>query len=121
MLLQAITIPDDRYDYYRKSVDFIQKYIFPGGCLPCLGRITGAMHAVTDMRVTQLEDFAADYARTLLAWRSAFLSAADQLEALGFDAEFRRTWDYYFCYCAAGFLERQIGVAQILMKRPEAQ
>ncbi|MEM8945059.1 MAG: cyclopropane-fatty-acyl-phospholipid synthase family protein [Planctomycetota bacterium] len=121
MLLQAITLPDDRYDYYRKSVDFIQKYIFPGGCLPCLGRISNVVSEVTDMRITQLEDFAADYARTLLAWREAFFASVATIDALGFDEQFRRTWDYYFCYCAAGFLERQIGVSQILMKRPEAQ
>lgn len=120
MLLQAITIPDDRYDYYRRSIDFIQKYIFPGGCLPSLGRISSTVSQMTDLRITHLEDFAADYARTLLAWRERFFSAVDQIGALGFDESFRRTWDYYFCYCAAGFLERQIGVAQIHLKRPEA-
>lgn len=120
MLLQAITIPDDRYDFYRRHVDFIQKYIFPGGCLPSLGVISNTVSRVTDMRITALDDFAADYARTLLAWRENFLRAAKQIDALGFDETFRRTWDYYFCYCAAGFLERQIGVAQILLKRPEA-
>ncbi len=121
MLLQAITIPDDRYDYYRRSVDFIQKHIFPGGCLPSLGRISDVVSRTTDLRITGLDDFAADYARTLQTWRDKFFVATDELERLGFDDAFRRTWDYYFCYCAAGFLERQIGVAQILLKRPGAE
>ncbi len=121
MLLQAITISDDRYDFYRRSVDFIQKYIFPGGCLPSLGRISDVVSRKTDLRITHLDDFAADYARTLQAWREKFLAATDELERLGFDEAFQRTWDYYFCYCAAGFLERQIGVAQILLKRPGAE
>lgn len=118
MMLQAITIPDDRYDYYRRSVDFVQKYIFPGGCLPSLGVMSSAVCEVTDMRITQLQDFAADYARTLLAWREQFHRSTDQLEQLGFDAQFRRMWEYYFCYCAAGFLQRQIGVVQILLQKP---
>lgn len=121
MMLQAITIPDDRYDYYRRSVDFIQKYIFPGGCLPSLGVMSSAVCEATDMRITQLQDFAADYARTLLAWREQFHRSTDQLERLGFDAQFRRTWEYYFCYCAAGFLQRQIGVVQILLQKPAAK
>lgn len=120
MLLQAITIPDDRYEYYRRSVDFIQKYIFPGGCLPSLGRISRMVGEASDLRITHLEDFAADYARTLLTWRERFFQSEPQVERLGFDERFRRMWDYYFCYCAAGFLDRQIGVAQILMKRPGA-
>lgn len=120
MLLQVITLPDDRYDYYRRSVDFIQKYIFPGGCLLSLGRISSAVSKMTDLRITHLEDFTADYARTLLEWREKFLTAADQIGQLGFDEAFLRTWDYYFCYCAAGFLEQQIGVAQIHLTRPEA-
>ena len=120
MLLQVITLPDDRYDYYRRSVDFIQKYIFPGGCLLSLGRISAAVSKMTDMRITHLEDFTADYARTLLEWREKFFAAADQIGQLGFDEAFLRTWDYYFCYCAAGFLEQQIGVAQIHLTRPEA-
>ena len=120
MLLQAITLPDDRYDFYRRSVDFIQKYIFPGGCLPSLGVISGTTAKMTDMRITHVEDFAADYAKTLFAWRERFHAATAELGRLGFDERFRRMWDYYFCYCIAGFLDRQIGVAQILLKRPEA-
>jgi cyclopropane-fatty-acyl-phospholipid synthase len=121
LLLQAITIPDDRYDFYRRSVDFIQKYIFPGGCLPSLGVIGNTVSRETDMRITHYEDFAGSYAQTLLHWRANFLASTDQLTRLGFDETFQRTWEYYFCYCIAGFLARQIGVAQLLLKRPEAQ
>ena len=121
MLLQAITIPDDRYDFYRRSVDFIQKYIFPGGCLPCLGGISNIVARETDMRIVHLEDFAGSYAQTLLHWRENFLASRVELHQLGFDETFQRTWDYYFCYCIAGFLERQIGLAHVLLKRPEAR
>ncbi len=121
MLLQAITIPDDRYDYYRRHVDFIQKYIFPGGCLPSLGVLASSASRASDLRITHVEDFAADYAQTLLLWRDKFHQSLDEIKQLGFDDVFIRTWDYYFAYCAAGFLERQIGVAQLLMKRPEAE
>ena len=70
--LQAITIPDQRYDRYRRSVDFIQKYIFPGGFLPSLGAINGSVGRVTDLQVVHLEDFAEHYARTLRHWRERF-------------------------------------------------
>jgi len=117
MLLQTITIPDERYDFYRRTVDFIQKYIFPGGCLPSLSVIDRSIARVTDFRVAHTEDFAADYARTLRAWREAFHQSAGAIRQLGFNETFLRTWDYYFCYCMAGFLEEQIGVAQLLLSR----
>lgn len=120
MMLQAITIPDDRHQRYRKRIDFIQKYIFPGGCLPSLGSIATVSSRASDLRIVHLKDFGADYAKTLMEWRERFFAAADQILDLGFDQRFLRTWDYYFCYCAAGFLQRQIGVAQIHMKRPQA-
>ena len=80
-----------------------------------------AVSRQTDMRIAHLEDFAGDYAETLLRWREQFLASGDELSRLGFDETFQRTWDYYFCYCIAGFLERQIGVAQLLLKRAEAR
>lgn len=121
MMLQAITIPDQRYRQYLRSVDFIQEYVFPGGSVPSLGSMGAAVAARTDLRFVETADFAGDYAQTLLAWRAACQANAAYIQALGFDERFRRTWDYYLCYCAAGFLERQIGVAQILLAKPEAR
>lgn len=120
MLLQAITIPDQRYDEYRQSQDFIQKYIFPGGCLPSLGAITDAIRRASDFRMTHLEDFASHYAQTLAQWRARFHEREPELRGLGASDEFIRTWDYYFSYCQGAFETRHIGVAQILLARAES-
>ncbi len=118
MLLQAITIPDHRFDQYVRSVEFIQKYIFPGGCLPSIGAIASAIGRTTDFRFLHLEDFGYHYAETLARWRQRFWQNIDEVRALGFDERFIRMWHYYLCYCEAGFLENQIGVAQILLAKP---
>lgn len=121
MGLQAITIPDQRYARYRRAFDFIQKYIFPGGHLPSLGAMQAAVARASDFRIVHQEDFAEHYARTLLEWRQAFFLAQETIAELGFDASFRRAWDYYLTSCAAGFLERQIGVSQIVLAKPAAR
>jgi cyclopropane-fatty-acyl-phospholipid synthase len=113
MAIQAITIPDQRYAAYRRSVDFIQKYIFPGGALPSLGAIASAITKNTQLQVTTLTDYAADYERTLLAWRANFFAKLADVHALGFDERFVRMWDYYLCYCAAAFAHRRVGLAQM--------
>jgi cyclopropane-fatty-acyl-phospholipid synthase len=118
MLLQAITIPDHRYDRYRKSVDFIQRYVFPGGFLPSMGAIGNCIGRKTDFRFFHAEDFGSHYARTLADWRVNFWREIEAVRSLGFDDRFIRTWHYYLCYCEAGFYERQIGVSQLLLTRP---
>lgn len=118
MLLQAITIPDCRYDQYRRSVDFIQKHIFPGGFLPSPSAITDCLRSRTDFRLDHQEDFALHYARTLAAWRDNLWSQLESVRRLGFDQRFLRLWRYYLSYCEAGFLERQIGVSQWLLTKP---
>jgi cyclopropane-fatty-acyl-phospholipid synthase len=118
MCLQAITIPDHRYDGYRKSVDFIQRYIFPGGFLPSMGAIGACLGRATDFRLFHTEDFGLHYADTLAHWRNNFWEAIDAVRSLGFDERFIRTWHYYLCYCEAGFHERQIGVSQLLLTKP---
>ncbi|WLD59521.1 cyclopropane-fatty-acyl-phospholipid synthase family protein [Salinispirillum sp. LH 10-3-1] len=119
MLLQAITIADQRYDYYRKSVDFIQKYIFPGGALPSISRMANEVSKVTQMTVKHMEDFGPHYARTLKDWRERFNRQSEQLHELGYDESFQRLWNYYFAYCEGGFWERNIGVAQLLLAKPD--
>ncbi|CAD7694871.1 unnamed protein product [Ostreobium quekettii] len=118
MALQAITIPDCRYEAYCRSVDFIQRYIFPGGSLPSPGAITGCLAGDTDFRLVHVEDFSDHYARTLAAWRDKLWGRVAEAELLGFDDRFLRIWRYYLCYCEAGFLERQVGVSQWVFNKP---
>ena len=118
MLLQAITVPGQRYDYGQKSVDFIQKYIFPGGSLPSHEAILTTVKSHTDMVMVGMHEIGIDYAKTLAAWRRRFLGKLDQVRALGFDENFIRMWNYYLCYCQGGFDERVIGTAQILFAKP---
>jgi cyclopropane-fatty-acyl-phospholipid synthase len=118
MLLQAITMPDQRYDYARRSVDFIQRYIFPGGSLPSHEAIIAAMKENTDMLMVGMQEIGEDYARTLQVWHERFHARLDEVRALGFDEYFIRMWNYYLCYCQGGFEERIIGTSQILFAKP---
>lgn len=118
MLIQAITIPDQRYDSARRSVDFIQKYIFPGGALPSLGTIATHVARDTDMQIIDLQDIGRDYAKTLREWRERFTSRLDQVRDLGFDEQFIRMWEFYLAYCEGGFQERVISTAQITLAKP---
>lgn len=119
MLLQAITIADQRYHRYRKNVDFIQKYIFPGGHLPSVKQITAQVAKATDMTLRHLEDFGEHYALTLREWRRRFNQSSERLHYKGYDETFQRLWNYYFAYCEGGFLERNIGVTQIVFTKPK--
>ncbi|MEN0582606.1 MULTISPECIES: cyclopropane-fatty-acyl-phospholipid synthase family protein [unclassified Kosakonia] len=117
MALQAITIQDQRYRDYSKSVDFIQRYIFPGGFLPSITAMNDWMTRHTDFVVRNLFDMGPDYARTLAHWRQRFNHAWQEIEKLGFDNRFRRMWLYYFGYCEAGFNARTISVVQLTAER----
>jgi len=119
MLLQAITITDQRYDRARRSVDFIQRYIFPGSCLTSVTNMSAVLTKATDMRTVHLEDIGPHYARTLAQWRTRFNARLDEIRAQGYPEEFLRMWNYYFCYCEAGFVERAIGDVQMLLVKPE--
>jgi len=117
MAIQAITIQDQRYRDYSKSVDFIQRYIFPGGFLPSISAMSDLMTRHTDFVIRNLFDMGADYARTLVHWRQQFEQAWPEIEKLGFDDRFRRMWLYYFGYCEAGFNARSISVVQLTAER----
>ena len=121
MLLQAITIRDQRFEQAKRSVDFIQRYIFPGGALPSPSVLLNAAHRHGDMNVHHLEDFGQHYARTLKLWHQQFEAAWPQLAAQGYDSYFRRLWQFYLCYCEGGFLERTIGTVQLLLAKPDAR
>lgn len=118
MLLQAITIADQRYDAALKEVDFIQKHIFPGGFLPSVTALTAAMTRASDLRMVQLEDIGPHYAETLAHWRRNFLARLDGVRALGHDERFVRMWEFYLCYCEGGFRERDLGTVQMLLAKP---
>ncbi|SNY72676.1 cyclopropane-fatty-acyl-phospholipid synthase family protein [Enterobacter sp. CC120223-11] len=117
MVIQAITIQDQRFQDYRKSVDFIQRYIFPGGFLPSITVMSQLMTRHTDFVVRNVFDMGPDYARTLSHWRQRFVQAWQDIEKLGFDERFRRMWLYYFGYCEAGFNARTISVVQLTAER----
>lgn len=108
MLIQAITIEDDRFDEYRKRVDFIQRYIFPGGCIPSVREMTASIARSTDMTVQGVEDIGLHYATTLNHWRKNFFENVEEIRKLGYPETFIRMWEYYLCYCEGGFLERSI-------------
>ena len=110
VLLQAITIAEDRFANYRHQPDFIQRYIFPGGVLPTVDIIRReAARAGLELVVHQ--PFGLSYAQTLAIWRDRFMAAWPAIEKLGFDASFKRMWEYYLCYCEAGFRNGAIDVS----------
>jgi cyclopropane-fatty-acyl-phospholipid synthase len=121
MLIQAITIPHPRFHAGRHKLDFIRRYIFPGGCLPSQQAIVEQVSKYTDLEVVGMEDITAHYARTLADWRRAFFANTDAVKALGFDDVFIRMWDYYLCYCEGGFTERVISTSQWLFAKPQAR
>jgi cyclopropane-fatty-acyl-phospholipid synthase len=121
MLLQAITIRDQRYEQAKKTVDFIQRYIFPGGALPSVNAMLHTISRDTDLNLHHMEDFGLHYARTLRLWHDNLRRSRHNLEALGYDQTFYRLWEFYLCYCEGGFLERSIGTAHLLLAKPGAR
>lgn len=121
MLLQAITIADQRYERALKSVDFIQRYIFPGGFLPSMTAILESVTRSSDMRVYHVEDIGAHYAETLRHWREAFSRNLNKIWNMNYGEQFLRMWHYYYCYCEGAFRERAIGTAQVLFVKPGAR
>jgi cyclopropane-fatty-acyl-phospholipid synthase len=121
MLLQAITIADQRYEAARDSVDFIQRHIFPGSCIPSVAALCDAVARASDLRLVHLEDIGPHYAKTLRAWRHNLFANLDRVRALGYSEAFIRMWEFYLCYCEAGFEERVLGDAQMLFIKPQSR
>ena len=121
MLLQSITIGDQRYRAARKSIDFIQRFIFPGGCLPSVAALSDSIARKTNMRIFDLEDIGTHYASTLRLWRERFFANIEQVRQLGYPEEFIRMWDYYLSYCEGGFRQQTIGTVQLLLTKPHAR
>jgi len=119
MLLQAITIADQRYESARRSVDFIQRHIFPGSTIPSVTAMLTSITGQTDMKLVDLEDIGPHYATTLRRWRENFLSTLEAVRALGYPEPFIRMWEFYLCYCEGGFEERAISDVQMLLAKPD--
>lgn len=118
MLLQAITIADQRYDAARKSVDFIQRYIFPGSCIPSVTAMNVSITRASDLKLAHLEDIGPHYATTLRTWRENFFRHIEAVRALGYPESFIRMWEFYLCYCEGGFEERALGDVHMLLAKP---
>ena len=118
MLLQAITIADQRYDAARKSVDFIQRYIFPGSCIPSVTAMNDSITRASDLKLAHLEDIGPHYATTLRTWRENFFRNIEAVRALGYPEDFIRMWEFYLCYCEGGFAERALGDVHMLLAKP---
>jgi cyclopropane-fatty-acyl-phospholipid synthase len=116
--IQAIVMGEQRHAQYLRSVDFIQRYVFPGGCLPSVGSLVEASGRGSDLRMVHLEDFAEHYARTLFDWRQRFVDRLDDVQRLGYPTRFVRLWNYYLSYCEAGFAERYLSVAHLQFDKP---
>lgn len=119
MLIQAITIADQYYDQAIRSVDFIQRFIFPGGFIPSVNAIAKSIRRATDMRLFNHEDIGPHYATTLEHWRQRFFENIEQIKALGYSDQFVRMWEFYLCYSEGGFLESVLGDAHMVFIKPQ--
>jgi cyclopropane-fatty-acyl-phospholipid synthase len=115
--IQAIVIRDQAYESARRTVDFIKRYVFPGGCLPSVGALVDAAARASDLRLVHLEEMTPHYAETLRRWRARFLENRERIRGLGFGEDSLRLWEFYLAYCEAGFEERHIGVVQLVFER----
>jgi len=116
--VQTILIPDDRWERYRRSPDWIERYVFPGCLIPSLTALTRAMTASSRLMVHEVDEIGAHYAETLRRWRASFLAQLDEVRALGYDRRFERTWDFYLAFCEAAFRTRALRDVQLTLTRP---
>lgn len=121
MLLQTITMHDQKFDHYRKKADWMQKYIFPGSQLASLSGVLNALARKTNLSLFHAEDIGTHYARTLQEWRARFLANVNLVRAQGFPERFIRMWDFYLAWCEGSFLERYTGVLQLLLTKNFSQ
>jgi len=121
MLLQAITIQGQFYEQARKSVDYIQRFIFPGSFIPSVEAISRSLTRATDLKIFNLEDIGPHYVRTLREWRRNFFEHLPKVRALGYPDSFVRLWEFYLCYCEGGYAEQQLGDVQLLLTKPDCR
>ena len=118
-LIQAITIADQRFEAAKNSVDFIQRYIFPGSNIPSITAMLNSITKASDLKLYDCEDIGPHYATTLRKWRERFLANIDAVRKLGYSEEFIKMWEFYLCYCEGGFAERALGDVHLLLIKPE--
>lgn len=116
--VQGITIDERFYERAKRSVDFIQRFIFPGSCIPSVSALTDASAKVGDLGLIHLEDIGSHYPPTLRAWRKNIVANLATIKTLGYQPEFLRLWDFYISYCEGGFLERSLSVVHLLYAKP---
>ena len=121
MALQAITIRDQGYESAKRSVDFIQRHIFPGSCIPSVTALCGSMTRSGELRLADLEDIGPHYVKTLATWRRNLHAHWEEAKELDLDDTFLRLFDFYFAYCEGGFAERHISTVQMMLEKPDAR
>ena len=121
MAIQGITYNDQNFDTYKDSVDFIKKYIFPGSCLISISQIIDVIKNKTDLSMIDMEDITRHYAETLNRWRKNFMNVLPEVKEMGYSKAFINMWEFYFLYCEAGFLERNIGDVQMVFAKSGAR
>lgn len=117
-VIQTITITDQRYEKAKRSVDFIQRYIFPGSCIPSITALQNSMTQSSDLKIYSIHDIGTHYARTLALWRERLFKNLKDIKALGFDDAFIRMWHFYFSYCEGGFEEKVISDIHLKLVKP---
>ena len=117
-VIQTITIADQRYEKAKRSVDFIQRYIFPGSCIPSITALQNSVTQSSDLKIYNIHDIGTHYARTLALWREGFFKRLKDIKALGFDDAFIRMWHFYFSYCEGGFHEKVISDIHLKLVKP---
>ena len=118
LALQTITVPDQRYEGYRRGRDWIRQYIFPGSVIPSLTSIANAATAASSLIIDRTANIGPHYATTLEAWRTRFLANRERVLELGYDEEFIRTWEFYLAFCEVGFRTRTLQDHQLVLTRP---
>ncbi|MGH2997772.1 MAG: class I SAM-dependent methyltransferase [Gaiellaceae bacterium] len=116
--VQTILIPDDRWDRYRRTPDWIERYVFPGCLIPSLTALARAATKSSRLMVHEVEEIGGHYAETLRRWRTSFHEQIESVRALGYDERFERTWDFYLAVCEAGFRTRALRDVQLTLTRP---
>ena len=118
-LIQAITITDQRFEAAKNSVDFIQRYIFPGSNIPSITAMLASITKSSDLKLYDLEDIGPHYATTLREWRERLFANIDAVRSLGYSEQFIKMWEFYLCYCEGGFAERALGDVHLLLVKSE--
>lgn len=121
MLLQSITMSEQNFQFHIRHVDFIRKYVFPGGCLPSVTALANSVAKATDMRMLDQQDITPHYVKTLAHWRIQFMNKLPEVRALGYGESFIRLWHFYLCYCEAAFAERRVHNIHVMFAKPNCR